>query len=111
MRPMSHTTSAMTATHHKMCRVKPAPNSSRVMIRNATSTPISPPLSFRLPLCCQTHLLPELLTHSAVLLTLGVRSGDWLLRVDRRVVPRDRGPVGPTGRGVVVGPPGPTQRP
>src|SRR5207237_1280191 len=53
MRPTSQTTRAMAATHHRMCRVNPAPNSSSVMIRNATSNPISPPL-FRSPLYCQT---------------------------------------------------------
>src|SRR5713226_2301561 len=30
MRPTSQTTSAMAATHHRMCSVNPAPNSSRV---------------------------------------------------------------------------------
>src|SRR4030088_2879053 len=101
MRPTSHTTSAMTATHHKMCRVKPAPNSSRVMIRNASSTPISPPLSFCLPLYCQTSFATALFTHLLWVypcdLTLWVGSGYRFLRVNGRVVPSVRGPVGPAG--------------
>src|SRR6266850_6607713 len=62
------------------------------------------PLPCHSAYCCTAvqQFLRRTLTHLAVLLSLGVRSGVGLLRVDARVVPSVGGPVGPAGGGVIL---------